>query len=189
MRLNWETHLELIQAWQIYLQSRASVSARDVLYRQIWSRYHKRILYFIRQSISGEAEDLVQDVMLKVFENLDRYNPVYSFSTWIFTIARNHMINWLRKKRLSTTAIPQAVPDPLRITPEQQFIVQESREQIESLIQTLDPDQRQMVYLYYYEEMKVRQIAQILDMPAGTVKSRLYWIRNRLRSQLGESNE
>jgi len=128
----------------------------------------------------------MQDVMLKVFENLDRYNPLYSFNTWIFTIARNHMINWISKKRLPTTKISESHPDFENRTPEQILMKNETTKQIDALIQTMASDQRQMVYLYYYEELKVRQIALIMDLPSGTVKSRLYWLRDKLRKKLGE---
>ena len=181
--------MELMQAWQIYFQVRGNPDARDALYRQIWDRYHKRILCFLRQRVPDEAEDLLQDVMLRVFENLDRYKPTYSFSTWIFTIARNQMINRMRKKRPPVSPVTESVPDSQQRSPEDRLIGEENRRMIESLIQTLDPDQRQMVYLYYYEALRIRRIAQIMDLPVGTVKSRLYWIRNQLRNKLGEINE
>ena len=69
--------------------------------------------------------------------------------------------------------------------PEEQMIANEDREQIHNLIRNLDPEHRQMVYLYYYEELKVRQIAKVMEIPVGTVKSRLYGIRDRLKKKLG----
>lgn len=178
---------ELIQAWQIFFKSKGAQSSRDSLFQKIWNLYHKRILFFIRQSAPAEADDLMQDVMLKVFENLERYNPIYSFETWIFTIARNRTINWIQKKK--TRNLDEYIQVTDSVSADSGLLNSEIRRHVNAALDTLDAEHKQMVYLYYYEGLKIRQIAKVMNCPQGTVKSRLYWIRERLEQELGEFHE
>lgn len=179
---------DLIGVWQIFFKSKGSAATREALFIRIWDLYHKRILFFIRQMAPNDADDLMQDVMLRVFENLDRYNPVFSFDTWIFTIARNRTKNWKQKKKPELMDSLHEVSEAEELSAESALLAEETRRKVNEVIGRLDPEQKQLVYLTYYEGLKNRQTAKILGIPAGTVKSRLYWIRDRLKNQLGEDN-
>jgi len=87
----------LVNSWQIFIQCRGSDRSRKKLFNHIWNQYQRRIIFFIHNMVKDNAEDLFQEVMLKVYQNLDKYNPLYSFNTWIYTIARNHCLNYLNK--------------------------------------------------------------------------------------------
>jgi RNA polymerase sigma-70 factor (ECF subfamily) len=71
---------------------------QQAIFTEIWKQYHQRLLFFIRPMVGIEAEDLLQEIMLKVYEHLGTYNPFYSLNTWIYAIARNHCLNFLQKK-------------------------------------------------------------------------------------------
>ena len=62
--------------------------------------YRKQLTFFIRNFVRDEAEDIFQEVMLKVFQNIEKFNPLYPFSTWIYTIARNQSLNYINKRKL-----------------------------------------------------------------------------------------
>ncbi len=181
---------ERLEKWIIYWMSRGGEAGREKAFDRIWRLYHKRILYFVRQRHPSEAEDLVQEVFIKVFRNLDRFDPSRPFVTWVFTIARNHCINQaaLKKPEIRSSGVPEdgdgrfIDPD----TPESMLIESERNRIIGEALATLDPDSREMAFLRYFEGMKNRSIGEILDLPEGTVKSRLFAIRGALKEVLAD---
>ena len=182
-----------IKPWTITLQSRSDIAGRQQLFKKIWQTYYKRLLFFIRNIVQNEAEDLLQEIMLKVYQNLEKYNPFYSFNTWIYTIARNHCINFLNKRKLTTKSM-DPIEDNARLgsgnqTPESQLLNQEMNKQIEQVLSGFEPEFRQMAYLRFYEDMSCRTIAKIMNIPYGTVKSRLYGIRQKIKKALETYNE
>ena len=184
---------DLVEQWYIFIHSRGSTSSRQKLFDEIWRKYHKRILFFIRNMLNEDAEDALQEVMLNVYKNLDRYNPLYSFSTWIYTIARNYCINYHNKRKLPLTRIQdwtETVNDFSHSdTSVDQILKNELHQQIDRVLASFDHDLRQMAFLRFYDGKKCREIAKIMDIPSGTVKSRLYKIRCKLKSELEKYNE
>ncbi len=176
-----------IKNWQIFLQCRNNESSRRELFNLIWNQYQRRITFFIRNMVRDNAEDLFQDVMLKVFENLDKYNPLYSFNTWIYTVARNHCLNFIDKKRLLTQGTEDGEirrSEREEKSPEVETLNKELGQEIENILNTLSEENRQIAFLCFYEGLKNREIAQVMDIPAGTVKSRLHNIRRVLKKDL-----
>jgi RNA polymerase sigma factor (sigma-70 family) len=183
---------QFLEGWQIYLKARGDQRTRQDLFRDIWNAYHKRILFFIRNMISGESEDLMQDVMLKVYRNLETFNPRYAFSTWIYAIARNHCINELRKHRpdIRSLGAEDNLPSQLHPgDPEAALREKELNAEIWKALRRMQPDYSQMAYLRFYEGLKCREIARIMGIPAGTVKSRLFQIRKTLQNALEHYHE
>ena len=178
---------QFLEGWQIFLKARGDQNTRQDLFRDIWDAYQKRILYFIRNMVSGDAEDLMQDVMLKVYRNMESYNPKYAFSTWVYAIARNHCINELRKHRPDIRPLDagENLPSPSSSgNPEAGLAGSELNAEIRKILRRMQPDYSQMAYLRFFEGLKCREIARIMDIPAGTVKSRLYQIRKTLQNGL-----
>ena len=129
-----------------------------------------------------EAADVTQTVFLKAFEHLDRFNPKYKFFSWIYRIAVNESINQLnRRKRaeplgdslVSAERGPDATVEAGRLSDE-----------LQAALLTLSEDHRAVIVLRHFTEFSYRQIGEILEIPAKTVKSRLFTARQKLRENL-----
>lgn len=181
------------ESWTIAIQSRSNTKGRQQLFDKIWKMYHKRLFFFIRNIVPNEAEDLLQEVMLKVYQNLKRYNPLYAFNTWIYTIARNHCINYLNKRKLNSQSINAMKENRwlknVGSTPESDLLNDEMTRQIEKILSGFEADFRQIAYLRFYEGMTCPNIAKIMNIPNGTVKSRLHGIRKKIKEALEKYNE
>ncbi len=140
--------------------------------------------------VRNNAEDLFQEVMLKVYRNLEKYSPAYSFNTWIYSIARNHCINYLKINRITLVDCDGEPEDDYVatdiVTPEKRSFDREVRQRIKDLLAGFDDENRQIAFLYFYEEMKNHEIARIMEIPTGTVKSRIHKIRAILKKGLGQ---
>ena len=182
-----------IKPWTIYVQSRSNTTIRQKLFDDIWRVYHKRLLFFIRNIVQNEAEDLLQEIMLKIYQNLEKYNPFYSFNTWIYAITRNHCINFLNKRKLATRSldiIGENMPSGIgNITPEKQLIDKEISVQIEGILSGFESEFREIAYLRFYEGLTCQNIAKIMNLPNGTVKSRLHTMRLKIKKTLEKYNE
>lgn len=176
----------LIKNWQIFVQCRGDHGSRERLFELLWRRYQKRLTFFVRYMVKDNAEDLFQEIMLKVYQNLHKYKPLYSFNTWIYVIARNHCLNFLNKRELITVNMDNETADHLSAgnchTPENQTLNKEFHHTIDSILRKFNDDNRQIAFLYFFEGMKNRDIARVMDIPTGTVKSRLHKIRENLKA-------
>jgi RNA polymerase sigma factor (sigma-70 family) len=135
---------------------------------------------------AGDAEDLTQEVFIKVFRTLGSYDPLQSkFSTWINRIARNHLVDHYRRTRNDrvTSTLDEGMPIPdstSRGHPQSRVESRERREKLQAGLSSLSPDLREAVILRDLQDLDYAEIAQILDVPEGTVKSRI----NRGRLEL-----
>jgi RNA polymerase sigma-70 factor, ECF subfamily len=181
---------ERLEKWIIYWMSRGGEAGREKAFDRIWRHYHKRVLYFVRQRFPAEAEDLAQEIFIKVFRNLDRFDPSRPFVTWIFTIARNHCINRaaLKKPAVVSSGVPEDGDGRFieSDTPESMLMDGERDRIIGEALARLEPESRELAFLRYFEGMKNRRIAEILDLAEGTVKSRLFAIRGVLKEALAD---
>jgi RNA polymerase sigma-70 factor (ECF subfamily) len=146
---------------------------------------------------TAEREDAVQDILLKSFESIGRYNPEYAFSTWLYTLANRYCTDVFRKFRFrktlcfSDSGFEQSLdpPDSRRPGPEQEHEANRRKAEIARAIGQLSPADRQLVVLRYFEELKISDIGKIMGYPEGTVKFRIYEIKKVLRGVLGEVHE
>ena len=184
---------KLIQGWQIYFRCRSSDSSRRELFTLLWNQYQRQLIFFIQNMVRINAEDLFQEVMLKVYRNLEKYSPAYSFNTWIYSIARNHCINYLKKNRVIPVNCDGEAEEAYGaadiVTPEKRSFDREVKLRIKDLLTGFDDENRQIAFLYFYEEMKNHEIARIMEIPTGTVKSRIHKIRAVLKKGLEEYYE
>jgi len=127
-----------------------------------------------------DAMDAAQDTMVKVLRNLHRYDSRWKFSTWALGIARNTCIDEFRKrKRWSNHEMPEAVdqgPDPLELTDRQL-----RAERLYRSLERLTPLYREVLVLYHFEHLKYQEIADLLEIPIGTVMNRIFRARRKLR--------
>lgn len=139
-----------------------------------------------------EAKDLVQDIFIKVYNNLTKFKSDSRFSTWLYRIAVNSCIDWNRKNssRLIKIAWSTDENDILdTITdesagPEQALLTQEHKELIRSIVKDMPEIYKTALILYYFEELHIQEISTVLDCPKKTVETRLYRARSILKARL-----
>lgn len=142
-----------------------------------------------------EAEDATQEAFLRAHRNLQRFDKARSFKTWIMSIASNHCVDRLRKRRLKFVSLddePTAAALALRSSdplPEQATLLGERREVIHDLLQQLDYDYRLPIVLRYWYDYSYAEIAEEMQTTESAVKSRLFRARRRLADLLGNDGE
>ncbi|MFB5660438.1 RNA polymerase sigma factor SigW [Alteribacillus sp. HJP-4] len=146
---------------------------------------------------SHEAQDMAQEAFLRAYSNLDSYDESRKFSTWLFRITTNLCIDRLRKKKPDysldaevkgtegLTGYSQiATPDKL---PEEQVVTMEMQSRVQEEISQLPPKYRSAIILRYIEDLPIKQISDILDLPDNTVKTHIHRGREALRKRLGSA--
>jgi RNA polymerase sigma-70 factor (ECF subfamily) len=191
--------LALIQATDHDLIALAS-SGSEKAYRELLDRYQRPVFSLIYRMVRDreQAEDLAQETFVKVFNHIDSFNPKYKFSSWIFKIASNLTIDALRKKDLNTVSLDgsrhASTPDEIdatRITvesrdenPEEFLEAKELGQEIEGAIGKLRPEYRTAILLRHVEGRPYEEIAEIMGIPLGTVKTYIHRARGELKETL-----
>lgn len=137
-----------------------------------------------------EAEDAVQEAFLRVYRHLSRYDSGRSFKTWLLSIASNHCIDRIRRRRMLKLSLDDMLPYHPALAskeagPEEATVKNEVRDSFQSMLDELLPKYRTVVVLYYWYDMSCKEIADALDTQEGTVKSRLFRARKQLAAQFG----
>jgi RNA polymerase sigma factor (sigma-70 family) len=158
-------------------------------YADLMHRYKDSIYFMALKMVNNkeDAMDLTVETFAKAFEKLDKYQPEYAFSTWLFRVGTNNCIDFIRKKKLSTLSINSMVDDdgderPLQIksdtlNPEEVSMKREQTALLKLLIDSLPPRYRNLIVLRYFDELSYEEIAEQLDLPLGTVKAQLFRAR------------
>ncbi len=172
------------------------VSGERELFTELVARYEKRILNYVYRIIHRyeDAHDLTQEIFIKVFMALDRYDPKYQFSTWIFRIAQNSAIDTLRKRSLPEVSLTKSGPNDEEgkerevpadgISPYRDLKNKELSAAIDGAIENLPTDYRELIQLRHFGELSYEEIADMKEMPLGTVKNKLFRARNMLKDTL-----
>ncbi len=166
--------------------------AYDILMEQ----YHDAVFNIVYRMVRNkqEAEDLTQETFIKAYNSINSFNEEYAFSTWLFKIATNHCIDFFRKRKLKTYSMDEPVQykedeikheyasdDP---TMEHRMIDSEKSRLIREAINKLPEKYRMAIILRHHEEKSYDEIAQILNLPLGTVKARIFRAREMLKKHL-----
>lgn len=175
-----------------------ALKGEQTAYGQLLKKYQGAIFSFIYKIIQekNDAEDLAQETFIKAFSSLPLFNNEFAFSTWLFKIASNNCIDYLRKKRLKTYSIdkpieskdgtvPHDLPDPF-INPETEYIESERRSQIDRAIARLPKKYQVIIVMRHKEEKSYEEISEALHIPIGTVKARIFRAREKLKKLLKE---
>ncbi|MFW5946896.1 MAG: RNA polymerase sigma factor [Gemmatimonadota bacterium] len=173
---------------------------RESAFRELIRRYERPVFSIIYRMVRDRelSEDLAQDTFIKVLNALDRYDPSYKFSSWIFKIAHNTTVDHLRKKQPATFSLegsPHArtqeqaeatavTPVDTAEDPEHYTASQQIGAEIEAAIDELRPEYREAILLWHVEGRPYDEIAEIMDLPLGTVKTFIHRGRNELRKKL-----
>jgi len=178
---------------------------RESAFRELVRRYERPVFSLIYRMVRDReiAEDLAQDTFIKVLNNIDRYRPEFKLSSWLFKIANNVAIDHLRKRQLETVSMEgsphaataaevEATSFEIAADQESPLDEMEARElgsSIERAIAGLRPEYRSCIMLRHVEGRSYEEIAAILVLPLGTVKTYIHRARHELREALSEVRE
>ncbi len=157
-------------------------------FESLVNKYKNKIFnYCIRVTNNYHlAEELTQEVFIKTYQNIHSYNSQKaSLATWIYTITHNTCINSMRDSYREIPSNELAASSELNSTEDEYFAREELQKLIEA-IQSLTPEDRSLVIFKDYLGFKYNEVSKIFNMPVGTVKSRLYGIRLKIRSTIGD---
>lgn len=153
-------------------------------FEMLFNRYRDGIrkLYLARTGGNGnDADDLLQETFIKVYINLHRYRPDYTFGQWVYTIARNTFIDFVRKRQEELPIDERfASPPSPSPTPEESFINRQQRTQLEHYLEQLSPRYRQLIRMRFFDEYSYEEIATKLGLPLGTVKTQIHRAREQM---------
>lgn len=179
---------------------REVLNGKKELFALLVHRYEDKVFNYVYYLVKQrqEAEDLAQATFVKAFFALHQYNHAYEFSTWIYSIARNVCLDYFRKRKkggldvsLNLTVSDEGEtemgelleenhsPDPMKV-----ILNEELREKIEKAIEDLPLKLREVVVLRHLEDCSYEEIARIMNLPVGTVKSYLHRARKKLKECL-----
>lgn len=178
-------------------------------FTQLLATYRDSIYFMVLKMVRNkvDAEDLTIEAFGKAFRNIEQYSPEYAFSTWLFRIASNNCIDFLRRKKIrqlntvstsasedessisevfakeATLALKYDAPDP-----EESIILEQKHAMLHDVVANLKPRYRQLVELRYFDELSYEEIADKLQLPLGTVKAQLFRSRELLFEMLKKRN-
>ena len=176
------------------LVKRAVKDNDDRAYGDLMMRYRKSVFHLVLKMVKNQddAEDLTIEAFAKAFKNIKKFNPDYAFSTWLFRIATNNTIDFIRKKKLHTTSISSAyindngesvgleLRDP-KMNPQEEAIHTQKIEIMRLIVKRLPHKYQALVTLRYFKELSYDEIAKEIEAPLGTVKAQLHRARQLLR--------
>jgi RNA polymerase sigma-70 factor (ECF subfamily) len=167
------------------------------LFTTLVSRYERRLINYVYRITHRyeEAHDLAQEIFVKVYLALDRYDPKYQFSTWLFRIAQNSAIDALRKKSIAEVPLARPTEDEPSgkerefaddgISPYRALKNKQLSAAIDEAVRKLPADYRELIQLRHFAELSYEEIATMKQLPLGTVKNKLFRARNLLKDALG----
>ncbi len=173
-----------------------ALGGEEAAYQALVEKYERALHYHIHKMVRRRAvvEDLVQESFIKAFEALESYSARYAFSTWLYKIATNHTIDYLRKKKLKTRSIDEPirtkegemsyqVPDAT-YRPDKHVVEDQRKALIQEAIDRLPPKYYRVIVLRHQQELSYQEIADELDLPLGTVKAHIFRARELLNKYL-----
>jgi RNA polymerase sigma factor (sigma-70 family) len=171
-------------------------------FSKLMARYRDSIFFMVLKMVHNrdDAEDLTIEAFGKAFNSINNYSADYAFSTWLFKIATNNSIDFIRKKRLQTTSLDQTSTTddgettPIAVRdhapdPEETVIKEQRAAKIREAIEQLSPKYRSLIELRYLDELSYEEIAEKLDLPLGTVKAQLFRAKDMLYNMLKVTRE
>lgn len=178
-----------------------AIGGREQAYTELVNKYERALYYHILKMVRDkeQVEDLVQETFVKAFDNLNTYSTSYAFSTWLYRIATNHTIDYLRKKKLQTLSIDEPVktksgdmkmqlPDGSAGT-DRSIIKKQRKKLVHQAIAELPEKYRRVIEMRHMEEKSYQEIADVLDLPLGTVKAHIFRAREMLYKALKDKRE
>jgi len=180
----------------------AAIKGDQSAYAELMDRYRESIYFMMLKMVSNpdDADDLTIEAFGKAFNRLKQYSPSYAFSTWLFKIASNNCIDFIRKKRIKVTSMDTGIKtsdgemifiDAQSNTrdPEEVVIHKQKVLHMRELVSKLKPRYRLLVEKRYFEELSYEEISEELDLPLGTVKAQLFRARDFLSNMMEKTKD
>jgi RNA polymerase sigma-70 factor (ECF subfamily) len=171
-------------------------------YAQLMQRYRESIYFMMLKMVrnTDDADDLTIEAFGKAFSRLDQYSPNFAFSTWLFKIASNNCIDYIRKKRIKLTSMDSGYTDEdggiISIDaksdtrdPEEHIIHNQKVKHMRLLVDKLKPRYKVLIEKRYFEELSYEEIAEELNVPIGTVKAQLFRARDFLAQMMNQTKD
>ena len=164
-------------------------------FASLMNRYKDSIYFMLLKMVNNpsDAEDLTIEAFGKAFKNIESYTPRFAFSTWLFKIATNNCVDFIRKKQLFPAPFDyyQSAPDDFAANlqsdlpdPEELLIIRQKIDFLKDIIRQLKPRYRKLIELRYYKEYSYEEISTELNLPIGTVKAQLFRAKNFMHNIL-----
>ena len=183
-----------------YMYVKSALNGDQQAYAELLSRYKDSIYFMLLKIVNNkdDAEDLTIEAFGKAFKNLHQYSPKYAFSTWLFKIANNNCIDFLRKKKSITVSFDNNPSEigidnnisfkASNLNPEENMIKSQKTIIMRNIVKKLKPRYKNLIELRYFKEYSYEEIATELDLPLGTVKAQLFRARELLYNILRRSD-
>lgn len=179
------------KAQQDYKLVLRAVGGDQKAYADLLGRYRDAIYFMLLKMVnnSSDAEDLTIEAFGKAFKSIGQYTPSFAFSTWLFKIATNNAIDFIRKKRANLISIDHTHDGEgsVHVTiqdnepdPEESIIIGQKIVLMRAIVNKLKPRYRKLIELRYFNEYSYEEIAEELELPIGTVKAQLFRARELL---------
>jgi RNA polymerase sigma-70 factor (ECF subfamily) len=175
------------------LVCRARDEGDERAYAELMGKYRDSIYFMMLKMVRNgdDADDLTIEAFGKAFNRIHQYTPQYAFSTWLFRIATNNCIDFIRKKKMVTFSIDRTRDDgegsnmsydikDERLNPEEKLERKQKIKIMREIVDQLKPRYRELVVLRYFRELSYEEIATETELPLGTVKAQLFRARNQL---------
>jgi RNA polymerase sigma-70 factor (ECF subfamily) len=166
-------------------------------FQTLLKKYRKSVYYMLLKMVKNpdDAEDLTQEAFAKAFNSIDKFDSTFAFSTWLFRIATNNCIDFIRKKRVQTVSIDAPVEgddgSSMRFDvrdenhdPNEAMLRSQRRHYLQLALERLPEKYRELVDLRYFQELSYEEVADKLQIPLGTVKAQLFRARELLNEEL-----
>ena len=175
------------------LVCRARENNDERAYAELMDKYRDSIFFMMLKMVknSDDADDLTIEAFGKAFNRIHQYTPSYAFSTWLFRIATNNCIDFIRKKKMITLSLDKNIDDgeggeinveikSSALDPEEKFVRKQKIRIMRDIVGKLKPRYKELVVLRYFREYSYEEIAEETDLPLGTVKAQLFRAREQL---------
>jgi len=175
------------------LVCRAREKNDERAYAELMGKYRDSIFFMMLKMVknSDDADDLTIEAFGKAFNRINQYTPNYAFSSWLFRIATNNCIDFIRKKKMVTLSLDKNIDDGEggsisveveadTLNPEQRFMRKQKIRMMRDIVSKLKPRYKELVVLRYFREYSYEEIAEETELPLGTVKAQLFRAREQL---------
>ncbi|HEY0030934.1 MAG TPA: sigma-70 family RNA polymerase sigma factor [Bacteroidia bacterium] len=198
--LEFDSNLSVKAVHDYHLIRSALDKGDQKAYAELMGRYRDSVYFMLLKMVNNkdDADDLTIEAFGKAFKRLSQYTPNYAFSTWLFKIASNNCIDFIRRRKMTTFSIDRTFENDeggemsmdIRaegLNPEENMVKKQKVKHMRDVVEKLKPRYRVLVEMRYFDELSYEEIADKLELPLGTVKAQLFRAREFLANIMKNS--